>query len=167
MSKSRGKKFETEIARMLKAHAVVAYVHHAYDLPPSARTRFAPSNPIDFLCFWQGGHGLTVECKAVQGKSLPFSRFVSNRERANGELYGRQWRALEKCARAGVDTFVLVNHYGWPGRDGTRGRAWAVPFCVLVDFREATTRKSWPVGLFETCRELHKIAESWEWLEIG
>lgn len=66
-----------------------------------------------------------------------------------------------------MDTFVFVNHYGWPGRDGQRGRAWAVPFCVLADFREATARKSWPVGLFEGCVELGKVAGSWEWLEIG
>jgi len=157
--KPRGKKFEIEIARMLRDHTSIAYARHFPDV--------GFLNPLDFIGFWQGGRGFVIEAKALKTKSLSFSRFVSKKERTFNEQYGRQWRELEKCANAGVDTFVFVNAYGWPGRDGLRGRAWAVPFKVLADYRASTARKSWPLALFETCDELGKIAGSWEWLEIS
>lgn len=164
MPKSRGKKFESEIAQMLRAHPAVAYVHHAPDL---LGTKFTLPNPIDFLCYLKGGHGLVVECKVTKTKRLPFARFVSNQERLNGERYGRQWRALDRCAQAGVETIVLVNAYGWPGRDGQRGAVYVVPFCVLADLREkyAGVRKSWPLTAFQVSplKELEKVTGTWEW----
>lgn len=148
MSNKRGKHFESEIAALLRGHPAVAYVHHAPDLMGNKFTR---PNPIDFLCYWQGGHGLAVECKAFKGKSLPYSR-----------LPDRQWRALEQCAQAGVDVFVFANNYGWPGRDGARGRAWAVPWFVLAEAR-TERRKSWPLAVFADCCELRKVGTGWEW----
>lgn len=156
MGKSRGKRFESELYQMLKNHPDIVHFRHCPDTGIHL-------NPLDFLCYWHGGGGLIIEAKATKTKSLPFTRFVSKKERTWSEQYGRQWRELEKCARAGVDTFVFVNHYGWPGRDGMRGRTWAVPFCVLADYRETAARKSWPVALFESCVELRKVAGSWEW----
>lgn len=155
MKKSRGKRFESEIAKMLKAHSQVAHYRHCPDTGIHL-------NPIDFLCYWKGGQGLLIECKALKIKSLSHSRFVSKKERTYGEQYGRQWHTLKKCHGAGIDTYVFVNAYGWPGRDGLRGRAWAVPFEVLLEYRQTHARKSWPLRLFETCTELKKVAGLWE-----
>lgn len=158
--RSRGKKFESELYQMLKHHPAITHFRHC---PDTGRHL----NPIDFLCYQAGGHGLVIEAKAIKGKSLSFSRFVSEKERTYGEKYGRQWRTLEKCANAGVDTFVFVNHYGWPGRDGLRGRAWAVPFLAMVDYRANTVRKSWPLTFLKEFDELRKVAEAWEWEQLG
>jgi hypothetical protein len=160
MTKPRGKKFESEVSRMLRAHPAVAYVHHSPDLRGE---RFTLKNPIDFLCYLQGGKGLSIECKATRAKSLPFWRFASKRERFNGDEYGNQWRALEQCSRGGVETFVLVNHYGWSGRNGQRGKAWAVPFGALAEYRESASRKSWPLSFLSSFEELGKVREAWEW----
>ncbi len=157
MAKSRGKKFETEISRMLSSHPQVAYVYHPPDIPPAQLARFKHRNPIDFYCYLVGGTGLILECKAVKTKSLPFSRFPPH-----------QWEALRRCARAGVLTFVLLNHYGWEGRQGQRGRCWAVPMSWLItrkDYHQGR-RKSWPISDIERCRPLKKVTRSWVW-EIG
>jgi len=163
MAKSRGKKFETEVSRMLSTHPQVAYVYHPPDIPPAQLLRFKHRNPIDFYCYLEGGAGVVVECKSVKGTNLPFSRFPPH-----------QWEALRRCSDAQVLTFVLLNHYGWAGRDGRqsrdgqRGRCWAVPFRVLAELREyyQGRRKSWPLDGFEIFSELKKITGSWEW-EIG
>ena len=151
MSKSRGKKFESEISKLLSIHPAVAYHYRPTDTPPSGHDRFTPRSPIDFYCYLQGGQGMVVECKAIKGKSLPHSRFSDH-----------QWLALDKCARAGVRTYVLVNHYGWPGRDGARGKAYAVEFGVLRALRARGTRKSWALGDIAV-GGLGKVGGGWEW----
>lgn len=153
---SRGKKFETETSRMLESmvrDGQLAYYFRPFDVPPAQRDRFTSRNPIDFYCYQNGGVGLVIECKAMKAKSLSFSRFADH-----------QWDALVACARGGVDTFVLVNYYGWPGRDGQRGRVYAVPVMWMHLRREELTRKSWPLAeLIGAGRELGKVAKSWVW----
>jgi penicillin-binding protein-related factor A (putative recombinase) len=148
----RSKRLESEISKMLSTHPEIAFFYRPYDVPPAQRDRFTNQSPIDFYCYMQGGRGLVVECKSLKGKSLPFSRFPDH-----------QWTALEKCSQGGVLTYVLVNYYGFAGREGQRGRVWAIPFSLLAEFRAQTERKSWPIALFETCDELRKVAQAWEW----
>lgn len=157
--KSRGKKFESEIYQLLKAHPQVAFFQRWPDI--------GLSNPVDFTGCLQGGRYLALECKASKGKSLSYASFTNDKDRHNGDTYGRQWRTLERLHLAGAAVYVLVNFYGWPGRDGQRGRAWAVPFAWLVWFRERHERKSMPLGAIERdCVELVKVAGSWEWGEL-
>lgn len=161
MAKSRGKKFESEVSKMLSRSPKLAYVHRAPDL---MGTHFTLPNPIDFLCFFQGGAGLAAECKSIRTKSLPWRAFTTGRDQNNGDEYGRQWRALERCSDGGVKTFVLVNFYGWPGRDGQRGRVFAASFMWLARWRTEHERKSVPLAAFEAgCEELRKVAGTWEW----
>ncbi len=160
---------------MLQAHAAVAYAFHPPDRPPGGGSTFSIPNPVDFYAYRIGGAGLVIECKAVKTKSLPFKRFNSTKENKDGIEYGRQWRALKRCHDGGVDTFALVNFYGWSGRDGLRGRAFAVPFGPLEQWRESFKhkRKSWPVSVIEALSfELVKVGGSrqrpatWEWLTL-
>lgn len=154
MPKSRGKKFESEVSQMLKSSPLIAFYYRPSDIPPDNLKRFTPTSPIDFYCYLVGGQGLVIECKAVKGKSLPFKRFPE-----------RQWNALAQCEQGRVPTFVLINHYGYPGRDGQRGRVWAIRFWRLMQLREQLEgkRKSWPLSELEHTPQLVKAAGSWEW----
>ena len=156
MGQNRGKRFEGEIAKMLHAHPAIAFVHRPADVPPQQRARFMTHSPIDFYCYLHGGRGLVVECKAIKGKSLPFTRFSAE-----------QWGALDICCRAGVSTWAMINWYGWPGREGQRGRAYAIPFAWLAGHRKywlARGRKSWPRSDFGTPWEMEKVASAWAWV---
>lgn len=156
MAKSRGKRFESEVYQLLKAHPQVAYFKHWPDI--------GLSNPVDFTGCLQGGKFLGLECKSSQAKSLSYAAFVSKKDRHNGDTYGRQWRTLGRLHNAGGGVYVFINFYGWPGRDGQRGRAWGVPFGWLVWFRRENARKSVPMAAIEeSCTELVKVRGAWEW----
>lgn len=157
--KSRGKKFESEIYQMLKHHPRIAFFQRWPDI--------GLSNPVDFTGCLRGGRYFALECKSISKKSLPYSSFVNKKDRFNGDTYGRQWRTLERLYSAGAAVYVLVNFYGWAGRDGMRGRAWAVPLGWLAEYRTSHARKSVPPGAIEKdCVELVKVRGAWEWGEL-
>lgn len=156
MSKGRGKRFEAEINYTLPTYPFVAWAKHY----PDATLH---TNPIDFIGCTAGGRFLAVECKAVKGTSLPYSRFHSEAQAID------QWAVLETCWRAGGHVLVFLNHYGWPGQSGQRGQAYSIPFGALSALRSGSTRKSWRIATLlqqEGVLELAKIVHpkpGWDW----
>ncbi len=153
----RDKKFEAEVSKMLSLDEQIVHYYHPPDIPPKYLPNFSLSHPIDFYAFKKGGQGVAIECKTLKAKSLPFVRFRSK----SGSW--RQWDALLDCATGGVETFVFLNHYGWEGRDGQRGKAYAVPVLWMARYRAEATRKSWPMAaIVANSHELTKIAGAWK-----
>ncbi len=153
----RAKKFESEVAKMLSLDPLIVHHYHPPDIPPQLLGKFSLPHPLDFYAFKQGGQGVAIECKTLKAKSLPYTRFRSK----SGSW--RQWDALVACAKGGVETFVFLNHYGWDGRDGQRGKAYAVPVLWMAKYRVEATRKSWPLAaIVANSHQLTKITGAWE-----
>lgn len=138
---------------MLRAHHDIGWLYRAPDTGLLA-------NPIDFYGVLNDGAGtaLLVECKALKGEYLSYSRFSPH-----------QWHALCKCWRTSATTLVLFNHYGWDrSRDAARGRAYVVPFGDMYQFREVWKheRRSWPLAFFEQYPQLDKVSDTWKNLRL-
>jgi penicillin-binding protein-related factor A (putative recombinase) len=158
MARSRGKTFETEINKSLEYHYDVGWLYRPQDTSVTGSTRFTYHNPIDLLGCLKNGIGLFIECKAINGTSLPFNRFSN-----------AQWGALYQCWKTGASVQIALNVYGQEeGRDGMRGKAYLIDFKALLSYRHANRRKrkSWNIkSLLDDSSEhvitLEKVVGRW------
>lgn len=123
---SRGKAFEADFKRSLDARG--AYVHRINDAVSwNGRKMVGAKTPADFIVWWPNAEhteSVMAECKAINGKSLPFDR-----------LQPHQLEALKVFDGFAQDTHgvVAINFYDSSNR--SFNHCFVVPVDIWVQLQ--------------------------------